>query len=211
MDINRFQFSDLLPTVLKRIAESDLVSFDLELSGIPAQRRRDVAGKASLQERYEDIKNSANKYHILQFGLTCVQEDRDVGKYYMYPFNFSISPLIRDDLGLDRDYTFSSSAAQFLRNTGFPMDEPFSAGVPYLTKAETETIRQTISAKWDKSAIPDIKIKDDDTDAKEFMARVRREVSQWKTTHQVSSQSVLSALTITFNCHYDTFFKLLSR
>ena len=88
MDVPRQRFQACLPFILEDIANSHFVSIDLELSGIPGpQPKRSKidgvgsSGKPTLQERYIDIKQAVERYHVLQLGLTCVLEDRDYGQF----------------------------------------------------------------------------------------------------------------------------------
>ena len=81
MDVNRFNFHSLLPSLLAAIADAHFVAFDLELSGISG-KRQGVArshGKATLQQRYEEVKKAAEDYQVLQLGITCVGENNDRG------------------------------------------------------------------------------------------------------------------------------------
>ena len=86
MEVDCFNFRTLLPNILSSIANSRFVSIDLELSGIPRKSfqdrnaQSDRHGKQSLQARYSETKAAAERFHILQLGLTCVQEDREEGK-----------------------------------------------------------------------------------------------------------------------------------
>lgn len=77
MDVNGSTFRAILPSILGAISRAHFVSFDLELSGIPG--RQTGRGKQTLQERYDDTKKAAERYQILQFGLTCVEEDKKRG------------------------------------------------------------------------------------------------------------------------------------
>lgn len=82
MDIGPRAFLHQLPTILNAIADAHFVAIDLELSGIPSKKPR-AAGedsrKPNLQSRYEETKMAAEKYQVLQLGITCVGEDRDKG------------------------------------------------------------------------------------------------------------------------------------
>ena len=87
MDINNSNFNSSLLSLLRAISKAHFVAIDLELSGIPSHQihkpriagnRR--TGKATLQERYEDTKEAAEKYQVLQVGITCVEEHKDRGK-----------------------------------------------------------------------------------------------------------------------------------
>lgn len=92
MDIPQARFPQELLKIINEIAESHFVAFDLEFSGV-AGRRPVGTGKLSLQELYEDTKAAAEKYQILQVGLTIVKEDLKHGRYVARPYNFNISPL----------------------------------------------------------------------------------------------------------------------
>ena len=89
MDVKGNNFRGLLPSILKAISQAHFVSFDLELSGIPGRQRGQSrapgeaeSGKQTLQERYEETKKAAEKYQVLQLGLTCVEEDKERGRFF---------------------------------------------------------------------------------------------------------------------------------
>lgn len=81
MDVNRGSFYPLLLDILTDISESHFVSIDLELSGVPSKESwaKGGAGKPTLQERYLEVKEAAEKYQILQIGLTCVEQNLQDG------------------------------------------------------------------------------------------------------------------------------------
>lgn len=86
MDVKGNDFRSHLRSILAAISKAHFVSFDLELSGIPGRQRGQprapgdaATGKRTLQERYEETKRAAERYQVLQLGLTCVEEDRERG------------------------------------------------------------------------------------------------------------------------------------
>jgi hypothetical protein len=85
MDIDYSQYQKKLLEILRSIANASFVTFDLEMSGISTRpkagdRTYDV-GKATLQQQYDEIKSAAETFQTLQMGLTCVEEDREKGKF----------------------------------------------------------------------------------------------------------------------------------
>lgn len=124
MEVQKNNYFDTLPTILKRISKAHFIAFDLELSGIPERGNRSHRqGKATLQERYTELKAAAEKYQVLQVGLTIVEEDTENNRYLIRPFNFNLSPLIENerDINVERDFTYSSSAVNFLQGQGYNM------------------------------------------------------------------------------------------
>jgi hypothetical protein len=84
MDITRQSFYYLLPRILHELADCDFLALDLELSGISLKPTQGVPIKGSsrkqtLQQRYEEVKEAAERYTILQIGLTVVKEDAKTG------------------------------------------------------------------------------------------------------------------------------------
>ena len=85
MDVTGRTFQSYLSSILEAISRAYFVSFDFELSGIPGKQFKSRPtgqsedGKQTLQQRYEETKAAAERYHVLQLGLTCVEEDRERG------------------------------------------------------------------------------------------------------------------------------------
>ena len=78
--------------MLRALANAHFVAIDLELSGIQSKTihrfkavenasnsGKPTGGKQTLQERYEEAKEAAERYQILQVGLTIVDEDAETG------------------------------------------------------------------------------------------------------------------------------------
>jgi len=179
MEVDRNDFYPMLPTMLKHISNAHCVAFDLELSGIPVRKQHASEGRQTLQQRYTEVKRAAETFHILQVGLTCVEQDARSEKYLLRSFNFNLSPLVGDGLGLERQFTYSTGAVDFLLGVGYSMDAPFKEGVPYLSREETDIVRTKAMEKWDRASIPDVKIRPDDHQALNFMKRVRHEIDEW--------------------------------
>lgn len=157
------------------------------MSGIGAKTRygrngraQDI-GKPSLQQQYEETRNAAMKYQVLQLGLTCVSWDEENHKYVARPYNINVSPLfddMKDNLGLDRQFTFSSSACHFLLRNNFDISKPFTSGVSYLSMAEEREAYDIYASRNAKSEIPDL-ILEPGTSELEFYRRMRDTIRKW--------------------------------
>ncbi|KAL8948511.1 MAG: hypothetical protein Q9222_005314 [Ikaeria aurantiellina] len=184
MDITAQNFQSLLPSLIAAIAEAQFVAIDFELSGIASRQNKSRpdgghrGGKPSLQQRYEETKQAAETFQILQMGLTCVGESRDRGVYVVRPFNFFLNPCPDDYFRLER--VFAYSTVHFLIKHNFRMDAPFYQGVQYLSRAEEAKVRQSATQRQSKANIPNIPLDPSDKRTSEFMERLRNEVNMWK-------------------------------
>lgn len=77
--VTELTWSQHLPHILKDLSDCTFVALDCEFSGIPSQQPR-AARRQTLQERYAESKDAAQKYQILQIGLTIVKEDAVTGE-----------------------------------------------------------------------------------------------------------------------------------
>ena len=87
MDVPGQAFGEALLPMLRSLTTSHFVSLDFEMSGVPAQAFKaagDATGRGNrqtVQQRYTDLKHAAEKYQILQVGITIVNYDKIRGEY----------------------------------------------------------------------------------------------------------------------------------
>ena len=80
MDVTAVTFPDYLPSILNDISTSCFVSVDFELSGVVFKPNAPQSRPQTVQERYVEVKAAAERYQILQVGLTTCHEDKENGK-----------------------------------------------------------------------------------------------------------------------------------
>lgn len=182
MDIDRFNFPSQILGILDAISRAHFVSFDLELSGVASRSAVPATGKPTLQQKYQEVKEAAERYRILQFGLTCVEEDHENGRYIARPYNFHLNPCLEERLDVERIFSFQSGAVDFLLSHNFQMEVPFTKGVPYLSRAEAAVARERELLRLNKEALADVVLKSTDIQALDFVHRTRQKLDEWRTT-----------------------------
>jgi poly(A)-specific ribonuclease len=80
MDVTALTFPESLPSILNDISNSCFVSVDYELSGVGFKPSAPQSRTQTVQERYVEAKAAAERYQILQVGLTTCHEDKEKGK-----------------------------------------------------------------------------------------------------------------------------------
>ncbi|KAI9675334.1 MAG: Mitochondrial beta-keto-acyl synthase [Caeruleum heppii] len=186
MDVEKGSFFPKLLRMLDDISNAHFISIDLELSGISRQpnyrQPSDPSGHGpqTLQQRYAETKEAAERYQVLQFGFTCVEEDVETKTYLLRPYNLNVNPLVEERLDIERIFSFQSGAVEFLLEHGFRLDVPFTHGVPYLSRQEEAQARLRAVAREEGSTISDIDLKEDDHDSLDFVQRARDEITAWK-------------------------------
>jgi poly(A)-specific ribonuclease len=184
MEVDAPSFPYHLLGLFINISEADFVSFDLELSGIPSRlpnKPPRAAGRLTLADRYAETKAGADRYQILQVGLTCAKFDYIEKKYVLRPYNINISPLLDERLDFEREISFQSGACTFLLNNGFDLGAPFAKGVQYLSREEAVRAKRLAYDRIDKvNPTPDLQLKDTDTQSLDFVRRCRDAITAWQ-------------------------------
>jgi hypothetical protein len=178
MDVTRETFPDLLPKILEDITNAHFIALDLEFSGVPLPSSPNV-GLATLQERYESVKAAAEKYQILQIGLTCVVEDTSTSSYVVRPYNIALNPLLVERFMIKRESTFSSPAVNFLLRHQFSIQTPFEHGVPYLSRDDAAEAERKEMEKYDHLRLLNTVFRPLTSQAHEFVTRVCRQIHTW--------------------------------
>lgn len=181
MDVRRNAFPHRLLEVLEAIADAHFVAIDLEYSGIASRGTTGARIVQTVQQRYDEVRQAADQFQVLQLGLTCAYEDPARGVYSLRPYNFDVCPLLLDRrLGLDRHFTFQSSALDFLLSHGFDVAAPFTTGVPYLSRAESLRAAQLADVRAEPDGgIEDIELGSDDVQARQFVSKVKSDIAGW--------------------------------
>ncbi|OAS99760.1 CAF1 family ribonuclease [Blastomyces dermatitidis ER-3] len=186
MDVTRQSFSQHLPRLLNDLAKSSFVAVDLEFSGIVPRQSAPSPGsnlwgeKQTLQTRYEEVKEAADTYQVLQIGLTFAMEDGETGTYVLRPYNLHINPVLDERLGVERRWSYQSRAVEFLIKNGFRMEAPFVEGLPYLSRLEEQLAMTKLAESENSTAkIADIKPENMDPESHTFVAKVRGLIDSW--------------------------------
>ncbi|KAF3171366.1 hypothetical protein TWF788_009960 [Orbilia oligospora] len=147
-EIDRADFDEELPNLLKLIEDCDFIALDFEFSGVGSDPRRgqvDMNHKPTLAERYKELCESAESYRIMQMGICPVKWEPNAPrepKYSSRPFNFFVAPHVEKRLfRYDRAYLFSASAIDFHLKNGFDFNKLFSRGCLYLGHQEEAHIK----------------------------------------------------------------------
>ncbi|KAI5288424.1 hypothetical protein KEM54_005223 [Ascosphaera aggregata] len=166
MDVTQCSFNRLLPRLLNEIIECRFVVLDLELSGIAGKERcssnnNDIINVTTtksppssyekrnnrdLQSRYVEVKAAAEKFTVLQIGLTFIREEEDeemnagtgdtTATFALRPYNLHLNPILDSRLEIEREWGSQSTSLEFLLRNGFQVDLLFRTGVRYLSRDE---------------------------------------------------------------------------
>ncbi|KAG6469344.1 hypothetical protein ZIOFF_074058 [Zingiber officinale] len=98
MQVTRSNFNAALEGLRACVEESDFVAVDLEMTGVTSAPWRDSFEFDRSDVRYLKLKDSAEKFAVVQFGVCPFRWDSSKGSFFAHPHNFYIFP--RNELPL---------------------------------------------------------------------------------------------------------------
>ena len=122
--------------IISLIKESDYISFDLEMTGIENDKNNIIFDTP--KNRYAKYKKTAEKYSIIQLGLTIFTKDKtDPNQINCYPYNFYLFPNANDLKALSQDnMNFEIKSMIFNSNGKIDFNKWISEGIYYLNKKQ---------------------------------------------------------------------------
>ena len=122
--------------IIGLIKESDYISFDLEMTGIENDKNNVIIDTP--KNRYIKYKKTAEKYSIIQLGLTIfIKDKKDQNQYNCYPYNFYLFPNANDLKALSQDnMNFEIKSMIFNCNGKIDFNKWISEGIYYLNKRQ---------------------------------------------------------------------------
>ena len=142
MEITKSSFKRLFPVVEEVIRNCTFISIDGEYSGLHVNKNKCISMADDMQQRYEKLRDSAQAFAILQFGMTAFTWDAITSSFDVKPFSFYLFSDPSKLFGLERRFSFQSSSASFLVEFQFDFNKVFYEGIPFLNRFEENTFRQ---------------------------------------------------------------------
>ncbi|CAF1372500.1 unnamed protein product [Adineta steineri] len=130
MDVNRDNFYDVLPEILKDINDADYVAMDGEFTGILPFDKMNYFDTPT--ERYKRHYDCDRHYLMIQVGLAMVRcLNPEENRYSLKAYNFYLFPENESDAF---DFRSKSSSLQFLAANRFDFAQVFLKGIPFVCK-----------------------------------------------------------------------------
>lgn len=154
--VTRSNFEPALEDLRARVRESDFVAVDLEMTGVTSAPWRDFFEFDRSDVRYFKVKDSAEKFAVVQFGVSPFRWDPSIGSFIAHPHNFYVFP--RKELPIDGpsyEFLCQTTSIDFLAKYQFDFNACIHEGISYLSRAqEAEALRNLSSAYEDELSNP---------------------------------------------------------
>ncbi|KAJ7562335.1 hypothetical protein O6H91_03G065000 [Diphasiastrum complanatum] len=193
-NVTRKNFKEALEQLKKQVQAADFVALDLEMTGVLSAPWRRNIELDTLNTRYYNLKDSAEKFQVLQCGVCPFQWDKAGNKYIAHPYNFYLFP--RNERQFDgqaRVFLCQTSSLEFLAKHQFDFNACIYDGISYLSREQEEAAKLHLGLSGESENLPTKRELNSEvpltrTSDVIFSERIRIQVGQWKDNLAISEQ-----------------------
>ncbi|VFQ59456.1 unnamed protein product [Cuscuta campestris] len=152
-NVTKSNFDSALEDLRRLIRDADFVAIDLEMTGVSSAPWRESFEFDSSDIQYLKVKDSAEKFAVIQFGVCPFRWDSLQKFFIAHPHNFYIFPH-QEKPGNDQSYEFlcQTTSLDFLSKYQFDFNKCLSEGVSYSSRLqETIALKHLSSMCMDES------------------------------------------------------------
>ncbi|XP_059282126.1 poly(A)-specific ribonuclease PARN isoform X1 [Lycium ferocissimum] len=146
-NVTKSNFESVLKELRGIIRDSDFVAVDLEMTGVSSAPWRESFDFDTSDIRYLKVKDSAEKFAVVQFGVCPFRWDSNKHSFIAHPHNFYIFP--RQEIpGSNQSYEFlcQTTSLDFLAKYQFDFNLCVREGISYLSRSQEEEALERISS-----------------------------------------------------------------
>lgn len=150
--VTKSNFESELGELRRHVGAADFVAIDLEMSGVTSAPWRDSFEFDRSDVRYLKVKDSVEKFSVLQFGVCPFRWDASTHSFVAYPYNFYIFPRQEVPIGgPSYEFLCQTTSIDFLARYQFDFNACIHEGISYLSRQqEHEALRRLDKAYEDE-------------------------------------------------------------
>ncbi|RZC50370.1 hypothetical protein C5167_018793 [Papaver somniferum] len=152
-NVTRDNFDSVFENLKNHIKQADFVSVDLEMTGVTSAPWRDSFDFDRNDIRYLKIKDSVEKFAVVQFGVCPFRWDDSKKTFVAHPHNFYIFP--RKELpfydGPAEEFLCQATSIDFLAKYKFDFNACIHQGISYLSREQEAEARGRLKLVYDES------------------------------------------------------------
>ncbi|KAL0550194.1 hypothetical protein IC582_014698 [Cucumis melo] len=145
-NVTKSNFEAALSELRSHVRAADFVAVDLEMTGITSAPWRDLLEFDRFDVRYLNVKDSAEKFAVVQFGVCPFRWDSAKKSFVAHPHNFFIFP--RHEIEVDgpsSEFLCRTTSLEFLAKYQFDFNACIYEGISYLSRAHEDAARKRLN------------------------------------------------------------------
>lgn len=153
-NVTKSNFESTLNDLRGHVRAADFVAIDLEMTGVTSAPWRESLEFDRFDVRYLKVKDSAEKFAVLQFGVCPFRWDTQKESFIAHPHNFYIFP--RQEITGDiapYEFLCQTASLDFLAKHQFDFNLCIREGISYLSRSQEEEALQRLKMRCENGLL----------------------------------------------------------
>ncbi|KAI8010396.1 Poly(A)-specific ribonuclease PARN [Camellia lanceoleosa] len=149
-NVTKSNFESALSNLRRLVRDADFVSIDLEMTGVTSAPWRDSFEFDRFDIRYLKVKDSAEKFAVVQFGVCPFRWDSSKQSFIAHPHNFYIFP--RQEIpvgGPSYEFLCQTTSIDFLAKYQFDFNQCIHEGISYLSRGQQDEALRHLQMRYE--------------------------------------------------------------
>ncbi|KAL6975190.1 poly(A)-specific ribonuclease [Sarracenia purpurea var. burkii] len=150
-NVTKSNFNSALGELRHLVTDADFVSIDLEMTGVTSAPWRESFEFDRFDIRYLKVKDSAEKFAVVQFGVCPFRWDSSKKSFVAHPHNFYIFP--RQEISVDGpayEFMCQTTSIDFLAKYQFDFNQCIHEGISYLSRGQEDEALRHLQRRYDE-------------------------------------------------------------
>ncbi|KAL7249104.1 hypothetical protein ACSBR1_011298 [Camellia fascicularis] len=149
-NVTKSNFESALSDLRRLVRDADFVSIDLEMTGVTSAPWRESFEFDRFSIRYLKVKDSAEKFAVVQFGVCPFRWDSSKQSFIAHPHNFYIFP--RQEIpvgGPSYEFLCQTTSIDFLAKYQFDFNQCIHEGISYLSRGQQDEALRHLQMRYE--------------------------------------------------------------
>ncbi|WKA12651.1 hypothetical protein VitviT2T_030016 [Vitis vinifera] len=149
-NVTKSNFESSLADLRRHVRDADFVAIDLEMTGVTSAPWRESFEFDRFDVQYLKVKDSAEKFAVVQFGVCPFRWDSSRHCFVAHPHNFYVFP--RQELPVDGpsyEFLCQTTSIDFLAKYQFDFNACIYEGVSYLSREQENEMLRCLNSECD--------------------------------------------------------------
>lgn len=149
-NVTKSNFESSLADLRRHVRDADFVAIDLEMTGVTSAPWRESFEFDRFDVQYLKVKDSAEKFAVVQFGVCPFRWDSSRHCFVAHPHNFYVFP--RQELPVDgpsHEFLCQTTSIDFLAKYQFDFNACIYEGVSYLSREQENEMLRCLNSECD--------------------------------------------------------------
>lgn len=140
IEVTKENFTEIYPQLKNDLENADVIAIDTEFTGLECDEISKISLFDTIEERYENLRNTLEPFIIIQFGITTLKKIHDKNEFIPKSYEFYLLP--KSVFTKNKIISWQISVIEFLSYYSFNFNKVINHGISYVNQIEEAILNE---------------------------------------------------------------------